>query len=171
MKMKIIITILFFFCLLWFSNTYDLIFQSPVVIKKRIIEKPVIKNKTSSSTNIKKPLNNDGLKKKTTITSYPKYLSSESFELRSKVLSYINLQEEEKIAFDNIIKKESGYDPTSLNEIGAGGLCQAYPYTKMNCKLSWEDWRCQVDWCIKYIRNRYKNSIDAWNFHLVNNWF
>lgn len=109
-----------------------------------------------------------------TITPYPKYMTKTSFELRNTILSYLKSKlknENEIIAFDNIIKKESGYNPVVINEIGAGGLCQAYPYTKMNCELSWEDWKCQVDWCLNYIESRYQNSINAWNFHLVNNWF
>lgn len=108
------------------------------------------------------------------IKEYPKFMTEQSFNLRKEILSYLDKKiksKNELIAFDNIIKKESGYNPTVINEIGAGGLCQAYPYSKMPCNLSWKDWQCQVDWCLKYIENRYENSINAWNFHLVNNWF
>lgn len=118
-------------------------------------------------------ISNSTLENNSNIKEYPKYLTDEAFILRNKILNYLKdrLSKNELIAFDNIIKKESGYDPTIVNEIGAGGICQAYPHSKMNCELSYEDWQCQVDWCLNYIKNRYLTPIEAWEFHLINNWF
>ena len=75
-------------------------------------------------------------------------------------------------AMDNLVIKESNYDPTIKNKMsGAAGIPQAYPREKLPCKLSWEwnDYRCQVNWMINYIKNRYGNPVNAWNYHLVNN--
>ena len=107
------------------------------------------------------------------IKSFPKYLTDQGAINRMNILAMAKekYQGDDLISLDNIIKKESGYRPEALNEIGAGGICQAYPYTKMNCPLSQDGLNCQLDWCINYINNRYGSPTKAWNFHQVNNYF
>jgi hypothetical protein len=200
LKTKVLIGIfLFFFILYWVNKFFDNYrLTSPIDIKIRIkspIEKriqPQKPNRSQNKTNKIKKTSVYTQKEKTSqegakfgqilastkiveekVIPFPKLLNEREYELRKEILEYVKdkLTENQIIAFDNIIKKESGYNPASKNDIGAGGLCQAYPYEKMNCELKFEDWKCQVDWCLKYIENRYKNPIEAWRFHLVNNWF
>ena len=79
---------------------------------------------------------------------------------------------EHLIAMNNLVTKESNYDPTIRNKTsGAAGIPQAYPREKMKCKLSWEwnDYRCQADWLVAYIKQRYGDPTNAWNYHLENN--
>jgi hypothetical protein len=189
LKTKVLIGIfLFFFTLYWVNKFFDNYrLTTPIEIKIEI-KSPIEKRCPPS----KKENRSKGMKKTTSskeggyqfnkvlakeieekVIPFPKFLNQREFELRNKVLTYVKdkLTENQIIAFDNIIKRESGYDPTAKNHIGAGGLCQAYPYEKMGCELKFEDWKCQVDWCLKYIENRYKNPIEAWKFHVVNNWF
>jgi hypothetical protein len=108
-----------------------------------------------------------------TVESFPKFLTDEGFDNRQKALEWLSQKysENEVVAFDNILKKESGYRTTALNEIGAGGICQAYPHTKMPCELSPEALMCQLEWCDTYIANRYGSPLKAWEFHITNNWF
>jgi hypothetical protein len=187
LKTKVLIGIfLFFFTLYWVNKFFDNYrLTSPIEIKiKSPIEKryPPSSSKENRSKGVKKTtsskeggrrLNKVLVKEEEKVIPFPKLLNQREFELRNEILEYVKdkLTENQIIAFDNIIKKESGYNPTSKNDIGAGGLCQAYPYEKMGCELKFEAWKCQVDWCLKYIENRYKNPIEAWKFHLVNNWF
>lgn len=111
--------------------------------------------------------------KKTTVESFPKYLTNSGDTNRNKALEWMTAKwdGDNVVAFDNILKKESGYRADALNEIGAGGICQAYPASKMPCSLSNNDLMCQLEWCNNYIVSRYKTPIEAWNFHLINNWF
>jgi hypothetical protein len=188
LKTKVLIGIfLFFFILYWINKFFDNYrLTSPIEIKIKI-KSPIEKRYPPSE----KEIRSKGVKKMTSskeggyqnkvltkeieekVIPFPKLLNQREYELRKEILEYLKdkLTENQIIAFDNIIKRESGYNPTSKNDIGAGGLCQAYPYEKMNCELKFEVWKCQVDWCLKYIENRYKNPIEAWRFHLVNNWF
>jgi hypothetical protein len=180
LKTKIFIGFFIFFLFLYalnkFFDNYRFNFNFIEIKIKPFIEKR-IKNK-SNRVYVKNNKIAGGITPTPTstpiIAPFKKYLSKEGLELREKILKYLKTKlndENEIIAFDNILKKESGYQANVINEIGAGGLCQAYPYTKMNCKLSVEDWKCQVDWCLDYIKNRYKTPTEAWSFHLINNWF
>jgi hypothetical protein len=184
LKTKVLIVIfLSFFILYWVNKFFDNYrLTSPIDIKV-IIKSPIEKRYPPSKKEIRSKRvttsSKEGGYKVLTkeveekITPFPKLLNQKEFELRNEILEYVKdkLTENQIIAFDNIIKKESGYNPASKNDIGAGGLCQAYPFEKMGCELKSEDWKCQVNWCLKYIENRYKNPIEAWKFHLVNNWF
>lgn len=63
----------------------------------------------------------------------------------------------------NIIKNESGFNPEAKNpKSGACGLGQANPCSKMKCSLT--DVSCQTKWVINYIKTRYGNPNNAWNF-------
>lgn len=111
--------------------------------------------------------------KPTTVFPHKKFLTDKGAETRQIVMNIVQqmYSGDDLIAFDNLIKKESGYRFDALNEIGAGGLCQAYPATKMNCPLTEDGISCQVTWCAEYINRRYGSAVKAWEFHLQNNWF
>lgn len=108
-----------------------------------------------------------------TVASFPKYLNDEGAANREKALVWLKSKYsgDDLIAFDNILKKESGYRASAVNEIGAGGICQAYPAAKMGCNLSPDDLMCQLQWCDSYITSRYGSPTKAYQFHIVNNWF
>jgi Transglycosylase SLT domain len=77
-------------------------------------------------------------------------------------------------AFYFIINKESTWNYLAINSSsGAGGLCQALPFSKMATAGS--DYRTnpntQIDWCISYIQGRYRDPIGAKVFWNANNWF
>ena len=104
---------------------------------------------------------------KASIVPFRKFLTKQGAKNREQVLVWANndYDEQNVIALDNIFKKEAGYRTDALNEIGAGGLPQAYPASKMGCPLSDEGLRCQYEWAQKYIAQRYGTPVSAWEFH------
>jgi hypothetical protein len=160
----------------WFTLNYELRsplvinWQSPIIARKMPVIKTVKPEATPvpkvSPTPTDKPLQGQ-------IEPFPKLLTTEAVNYREKALDWIatHWQNDDLTAFDNIIKKESGYRPDALNEIGAGGICQAYPSSKMPCKLADDDLMCQLEWCNNYIVSRYGTPSEAWSFHLASNWF
>jgi hypothetical protein len=77
-------------------------------------------------------------------------------------------------AYYFIILKESTWNPNAINPTsGAGGLCQALPFTKM--ATAGADYRTnantQTEWCLSYIKGRYKTPQQAKEFWVRNNWF
>lgn len=100
-----------------------------------------------------------------------KYLTDAGASNRSKGLEIITAKwsGDNVTAFDNIIKKESGWRADAVNEIGACGIGQALPCEKMGCSL--EDLECQVNWVDRYIVSRYGTPLNAWSFWLANNWY
>lgn len=70
----------------------------------------------------------------------------------------------------NIITRESGFNPYSVNSSsGACGLFQFYPCGKLKCELS--DVACQARAGIEYVKNRYISPISAWIFWQTNNYY
>ena len=108
-----------------------------------------------------------------TLTPYPKFLTEKGAKTREKVLAHLSkyYEGQELLAADNILKKEAGYQYDIVNSAGAGGLPQALPYTKMGCPLTEEGIECQTQWFIGYVNRRYGTPLEAWNFHLKNNWY
>ncbi len=163
-------------------------FQSPVMINFRSPLKRVYlyENKMRIEPLTPTPRRKEGPKKsilpsptstpkpQSYIQSFPKYLTEQGAVNRMNVLAMAKerYQGNELIAFDNILKKEAGYRPDAVNEIGACGIGQALPCEKMGCPLDQSGLECQFNWVVKYIENRYQGSpIIAWNFHLKNNWY
>jgi Transglycosylase SLT domain len=77
-------------------------------------------------------------------------------------------------SFYFIINKESTWNYLAINSSsGAGGLCQALPFSKMATAGS--DYasnpNTQIEWCISYIQGRYKDPIGAKAFWNTHNWF
>lgn len=77
-------------------------------------------------------------------------------------------------ALNNIVMAESGWDTHAQNPTsGAYGIPQALPGSKMASAGS--DWQnsadVQIAWLLGYIRSRYGNPVNAWNFHLAHGWY
>lgn len=64
-----------------------------------------------------------------------------------------------------IYQHESGNDPTRVNGIGACGLGQALPCSKMHCALN--DYGCQDEFFTNYMRTRYGTWENAKAFWLA----
>lgn len=77
--------------------------------------------------------------------------------------------------FDELMQRESGWDPTELNpDSGAYGIPQALPGSKM--RVAGRDWRTnpvtQVRWAIEvYIPRRYGSPCAALSFWDGNGWY
>lgn len=76
---------------------------------------------------------------------------------------------DEWYAVEYIALKESSWNPHAINEIGACGLFQSLPCSKMNCDLS--DIPCQVRWATNYATQRYGNWHNAYTFWTSNHWW
>ncbi len=70
---------------------------------------------------------------------------------------------------DWIIQHESSGNPYAINEIGACGLFQALPCSKMGCSLS--DVGCQLAWGRNYAVSRYGSTYAAMLFWQSNRWW
>lgn len=101
-----------------------------------------------------------------------KYLTQDAESTRQYVLNYVSryYNDAELVAFDNLIKSESGWRMNAVNpSSGACGLGQSLPCEKMGCSLG--DVDCQTQWIVGYVNRRYGSPLSAWNFHLENNWY
>ncbi len=73
-------------------------------------------------------------------------------------------------ALENIITRESGFNPYAWNaSSGAGGLFQALPYSKVGVPLS--DVHGQIHWGLNYISSRYGTPNNAWSFWQRNGYY
>jgi hypothetical protein len=70
---------------------------------------------------------------------------------------------------DYIVQHESSGNPFAINSIGACGLFQALPCSKLGCDLS--DIQCQIDWGRQYAVNRYGSTYQAMLFWQSNRWW
>ncbi|WP_030571546.1 aggregation-promoting factor C-terminal-like domain-containing protein [Streptomyces aureocirculatus] len=73
--------------------------------------------------------------------------------------------------FDRIVAHESGWDVNAKNaSSGAYGLVQALPGSKM--ASAGADWQTnpetQIEWGVKYMKDRYGSPCDAWSFWQAN---
>ena len=170
----VIVSFLFIIISDWFYDKYT--FQTPILIK---LQTPIYKKQAdtifpspqSHKNTPKRRGKPKEVAKPTTLAPFPKFLTDQGAKNREWVLNYVKYKGDQLIAFDNLLKKEAGYRPDAVNEIGAGGIGQAYPASKMNCPLTQEGLRCQTDWVQTYIKNRYGSPLMAWNFHEQNNWY
>lgn len=81
---------------------------------------------------------------------------------------------DEFTCYDNIIMRESGWDPYADNPTSSAyGIPQALPGSKMATEGS--DWRTnpatQIRWGLKYIKDRYGSPCRAWTFKRANGWY
>ncbi|MBU5273776.1 tape measure protein [Levilactobacillus brevis] len=76
-------------------------------------------------------------------------------------------------ATNEIISKESGWNPKAANSSGAYGLPQALPGSKMASAGS--DWKTnpitQLKWYKSYIKSRYGTIDKAFSFRHIHNWY
>jgi hypothetical protein len=71
-------------------------------------------------------------------------------------------------------EKESNWSTTAVNpSSGAYGIVQSLPGSKMaTIAADWEtNFRTQIDWGLKYIKERYGSPANALGFHYANNWY
>ncbi|KUF20019.1 MULTISPECIES: transglycosylase SLT domain-containing protein [Streptomyces] len=73
--------------------------------------------------------------------------------------------------FDHIVSHESGWDVNAKNaSSGAYGLVQALPGSKM--ASAGADWQTnpetQIEWGVKYMKDRYGSPCGAWSFWQAN---
>lgn len=72
--------------------------------------------------------------------------------------------------FDELVMRESGWNPYSVNSSsGACYLAQALPCSKMNAE-PW-DYEAQLKWMVNYVSQRYQNPSNALKFHDQKNWY
>lgn len=70
-----------------------------------------------------------------------------------------------------LVARESSFRPWIVNEIGACGLAQSLPCSKMKCPLNGEGIKCQLDWQKKYIAGRYETISKALDHSYKLNWY
>lgn len=74
------------------------------------------------------------------------------------------------VAMEKLVFNESGFNYLAVNKTsGACGLFQANPCKKMKCDII--DVDCQINWGIKYIKGRYGNVNNAWEFWQRMGWY
>lgn len=70
---------------------------------------------------------------------------------------------------DYIVQHESSGNPYAVNSIGACGLFQALPCSKLGCDLS--DVPCQLAWGRGYAISRYGSTYNAYLFWVANHYW
>ena len=73
-----------------------------------------------------------------------------------------------------LIDKESSWNPNAVNKSsGAAGLFQALPASKMASEGTdyMTNYKTQIKWGLKYIKNRYGTPSKAWNFWQNHKWY
>ena len=73
-----------------------------------------------------------------------------------------------------LVDKESSWNPNAVNKSsGAAGLFQALPASKMASEGAdyMTNYKTQVKWGLKYIKNRYGTPSNAWNFWQNHKWY
>lgn len=77
---------------------------------------------------------------------------------------------EEWGSFEELIMRESGWNPYSINQSsGACGLGQSLPCNKMKADL-W-DYEAQLNWIVSYISQRYGTPAKALQYHEAQGWY
>lgn len=100
---------------------------------------------------------------------------------RNEIVNYVYQEvvrrwgEDHWQAVYNIISRESGFNPNSVNKSsGACGLFQAHPCNN-TIKNGYTDyktnWKTQVRWGLDYITYRYKTPNKAWSFWQKHHWY
>jgi hypothetical protein len=75
-------------------------------------------------------------------------------------------------SLDWIIQHESGGNPYAMNSIGACGLGQSLPCSKvLGVCGSLDNVACQIEWVRSYCNSRYGSTYNAYLFWQANNWY
>ena len=92
---------------------------------------------------------------------------------KQEIMTAAGIPESEWAAVDYIVSHESSWRYQAVNSIGATGLCQALPGSKMSS--AGEDYLTnpvtQLKWCTNYAQTRYGGWWQAYNFWREHRWW
>lgn len=136
---------------------------------------------TTNITTIKEETTKTSTTNKTTTKTTKKHTTKRVKVKDTEITSYLyervlanGWNNEDYNAIVNIVIKESGFNPNSVNKTsGACGLFQAHPCNKAIKQYPdyMTNYKSQIDWGIKYIKGRYGTPTKAWNFWQVHKWY
>lgn len=136
---------------------------------------------TTNITTIKEETTKTSTTIKTTTKTTKKHTTKRVKVKDTEITSYLyervlanGWNNEDYNAIVNIVIKESGFNPNSVNKTsGACGLFQAHPCNKAIKQYPdyMTNYKSQIDWGIKYIKGRYGTPTKAWNFWQVHKWY
>lgn len=136
---------------------------------------------TTNITTIKEETTKTSTTNKTTTKTTKKHTTKQVKVKDTEITSYLyervlanGWNNEDYNAIVNIVIKESGFNPNSVNKTsGACGLFQAHPCNKAIKQYPdyMTNYKSQIDWGIKYIKGRYGTPTKAWNFWQVHKWY
>jgi len=170
----------------YWLDRHVVIFRSPVVIQnKNEIKAVPTKTLTPTPDLTKSPIS--PVKPQSRINIVPRAYASENTQKVEAIAKEYPYQSKTSLMSDGqfavmkkvesqlghgyaeLIFRESGFHPTSVNSIGACGLGQALPCSKMACELT--DVDCQLEWVRTYVERRYGTIEKALEFHDIHNWY
>lgn len=94
-----------------------------------------------------------------------------AIQQQAKTVALRYFVESEWPYFDELIWRESGYNPTNVNKkSGACGLPQSLPCSKLPQGVN-TPVETQLIWMAEYVRDRYQTPSRAIAFHNINNWY
>ena len=155
----------------------------PVVAKKTTSKAKTTKKKTTKKVTKKKVVKKakkkvvkSKKKKKSTYkqTTRVRYNVGEIQSYLHQLVREYGWSEEDYYAWIMIVKRESSFNPYAVNKKSkATGICQALPASKMRTHGTdyLTNYKTQARWCRDYIKNRYGNPQNAWNFWQKHHWF
>lgn len=136
---------------------------------------------TTNITTIKEETTKTSTTNKTTTKTTKKHTTKRVKVKDTEITSYLyervlanGWNNEDYNAIVNIVIKESGFNPNSVNKTsGACGLFQAHPCNKAIKQYPdyMTNYKSQIDFGIKYIKGRYGTPTKAWNFWQVHKWY
>lgn len=92
---------------------------------------------------------------------------------KTELMRLAGIPESDYSHVDYIVSHESSWNYQAVNSIGATGLCQALPASKM--ATEGEDYLTnpvtQLKWCAKYANQRYGSWYSAFAFWTSNRWW
>lgn len=141
-----------------FFDRYDLNFQSPIIIQSPIeIEKrtQILINPLSRIPQAEASEEGEG--ESGLPEASPSPTQTQTQQTPREIVKAMTIEAfgaSEWEAMEDLIQKESSWRHWIRNEIGACGLFQALPCSKMKCP-DLENITCQAEWGIDYIKNRY----------------
>lgn len=124
-------------------------------------------NKTIKKTTKASTKNTNNVKKNTSKALYQKYA-------HDKVINKYGWTEADYNALVKLWNRESQWNPNSHNKTsGAHGIPQALPASKMASEGSdyYTNGYTQIDWGLKYIKQRYGTPLAAWSHSQKKGWY
>ena len=174
MKTNQKIVIIFLLCIILFINIIKLTKSNTektgICIKNKIVEEKDYMIETTVQKTSKKKIKK--IQKKTTTKNQNKEQYKEY--AKDLVLNQYNWTIEDYEALVNLWNKESGWNPLSKNKSsGACGIPQSLPCSKMKSEGSdyKTNYKTQIRWGLKYIKNRYGSPSKAWQHFQKKRWY